>query len=158
MAPPDFIGYTELLEARGAQHLDGDRAVDLAVVNAPDELLYEYDWLELLEAEVDDDRVVTACRLAGSNSEELAVPEGWTGPVEMMYLAPEETNAQMRLRRRRPNGVEVFEDRTTGKAWYAGRTTEESVPGAPIELSPAARSKRVARRARAGRMRRGRCK
>ena len=131
MTPPDFIAYIELLEARGLQHLDGDRAVDFAVVNMLDEpeLLHECDWLEFGETELDDGRRVAACRLAGSDSEELAVPEGWTGPVEMMYLPPEETNARMRLLRRRPNGVEVFEDRTTGKEWYAGRTTDEPIPG-----------------------------
>lgn len=80
MAPPDVQAFVLSLERYGLRYLDGQRAVDIAVVDQQRGPMSDCEWLKFMKYPVQDQTTtahVSACRLKDGKAEGFAVPRGW---------------------------------------------------------------------------------
>ncbi len=127
MSPEDARVFVEQLTGGGLEHLRDGICVDLSVVEQDLEPSRPTPWLVcgtvtcgLSEA--------AAAWLAGEEPGELAVPEGWTqeGAQDRLQHLTLEDVARRLVYLRHDAGLDVFQDRESGRELYLGRTSKDT--------------------------------
>jgi hypothetical protein len=128
MSPADVETYVQSLEKLGLTHTEGEKAIDLAVLDQMRGPAVPVDWLEFGHVELTrTGGKVAACRLTGSRVASIMLPEGWEyeGSLSQTYgfIPAGEVDKSLEFLRHE-NGMDVFLNRLTGKEVYIGRTGE----------------------------------
>lgn len=160
MSPEDAKRFVDLLEGRGLRFLAEAGAEDLAVVDQLRGPTCRASWLEFGSIELKPGQKVAACRLAGSEEEHIACPEGWTYESSLsnrFTYVPGDTADGGRLQfRRSDGGVDVYWDPDQKREVYMGRTgggatvpetarAPSRPPATPARVPPAANAQTQSR-------------
>ena len=127
MTPQDVRAFVTQLEQSGLEFLRSENPVDLAVVDQLQGPIRPCDWLEFGHVNIGPAAKVAACRLIGSQTMELATPNGWKydGSLSASHgFVPNEDVPKNLEFLRHENGVDVYLDKTSGKEVYIGRTSK----------------------------------
>jgi len=136
MTPSDTEAFVKHLEYDGLTFCDGEKAIDLAIVDQDHGPTCRVDWLEVTHFTLDVGQAeVTACYLLDgspllpSRTDWLSAPESWTfeGSISQKrgyHRVDEHDDIELIDHR---DGVDVYRDRETGREVYAGRTRPVSV-------------------------------
>jgi hypothetical protein len=127
MTPQDVQAFVTQLQQSGLVFLRDGNPMDLAVVDQRQGPMRPCNWLEFGHVNIDPVNKVAACRLTGSQTMELATPNGWRyeGSLSASHgFVPNEDVPHNLKFLRRENGVDVYLDKTSGKEVYVGRTSK----------------------------------
>jgi hypothetical protein len=131
MVPSDAQVFVERLQYDGLTFFDGEKAVDLVVVDQDAGPTTPVDWLVMDRCTIDDERTeVTACYLLDgspatpSRTGWLTAPEGWVyeGSISQrrgLHRVDEHDEIVLVDHR---DGIDVWRDVATGREVYTGRT------------------------------------
>lgn len=131
MVSGDARAFIERLQQHGFQYIqdtaDVQNAQDLVVVDQLHGPMIHCDWIEFghVPADTDPARKIAACRLTGSNSNQLFVPEGWKFEGSLSDKSSFVPTGELSQRLKylgTDNGVDVYLDMQTGEKVYAGRS------------------------------------
>ena len=127
MTPQDVGAFINKLQQAGLEFLRSENAVDLAVVDQLRGPTTPCDWLEFGHINMSSNgNKVATCRLAGSQSIQIATPNGWKYEGSLSashgFVSNEDAHKNLEFLRNE-NGVDVFLDKTSGKEVYVGRTS-----------------------------------
>jgi hypothetical protein len=127
MVPDDVRSFVDGLERCGLTYVDNDQAVDICVVDQQRGPMKRSEWLEFGKIELKGG-LISACKLAGSGSNQVFTPDGWTfeGSLSQSFgFSPTESNnAGMRFLRHE-NGLDVYFNELSGKEVYVGRASDK---------------------------------
>jgi hypothetical protein len=124
MVPGDVEAFIESLERSGLRFLDAGSAMDCVVVDQLRGPTVSCQWIEFGRVPVDGGEVA-ACRLAGSQSNLLITPDGWSyaGSLSQTFgFVPSGAEAKSLIFLRHEGGVDVYFNRTTRKEVFVGRS------------------------------------
>ena len=126
MTPMDTKKFVNNLSSRGLTYLENGEAQDLVVADQRRGFPVECEWAELLQmpAPGKEAEQIVVCRLVGSESRTVAVPDGWAyeGSLSANVGYVDAENASDRLQfLRHEDGVDVYRDTKTGEEVYVGR-------------------------------------
>jgi hypothetical protein len=136
MTPSDTEGFVKRLECDGLTFHDGEKAIDLVIVDQDRGPKLRVDWLNVVRFDFDDGQtVVTACYLldgslaSPSRTDWLSAPEGWAfeGSISQrrrVHRVDEHDEVVLIDHR---DGVDVYRELATGREVYCGRTRPVSV-------------------------------
>jgi hypothetical protein len=136
MTPSDTEGFVKRLEYEGLTFYDGEKAIDLAIVDQDRGPTCRVGWLEVIRIalDVNDESVTAGYLLDGSpalpsRTDWLSAPEGWTyeGSISQTrshHLVDAHDEIELVDHR---DGVDVYRDLATGTERYVGRTRPVSV-------------------------------
>jgi hypothetical protein len=126
MVPGDARAFVRELESFGFVSLVNNSAQDIATVSQSYGLTTPCPWIELLEVTLHGNppKSVMACRLVGSNMQEVVFPENWKFEDSMSDMTIIDLNDQDNgmIFYEHKDSVDVYVDRRTGKKLYVGRT------------------------------------
>lgn len=130
MTPEDARHRVQALESRGLRYIEGGQAKDMVVVDQLRGPLVMCDWIEFGRIALDDagKQQVAACRLAGSRSNTLMKPDGWTyqDSLSRSYGFSSRQSGKDGLRfLRHESGLDVYWNELTGREVFVGRTNDE---------------------------------
>lgn len=127
MAPGDVRRFTDALEQNGLTYLDAAKARDMVVVDQQRGPCVDCDWIEFgrIPLGAGETQLVAACRLKGSQSTTLMMPDEWTyeGSLseQLVFVPTSELSKHLEYIETDEVG-DVYLDKRTGKRVYAGRT------------------------------------
>ena len=128
MTPVDVEGFVKKLERSGLSFMVDGCAQDMAVVDQARGITTHCDWLEFGRLDLNGDgQKVAACRLVGSNLDQVVTPIGWRfeGSLSQSYgFVPTEHENKSLTFLRHENGQDVYFNELTGKEVFVGRTGE----------------------------------
>jgi len=129
MVYSDAVHFLDKLQGQGLVFLQDGLAIDIAVADQLKGLHVECSWLEFGRCELDESgkQVVSACRLAGSQADGLAVPHKWSFEESLSNTycyAPDGDLSKGMKFLRHEDGVDVYLSELTGEEVYVGRTSE----------------------------------
>lgn len=128
MAPPDAAAYGQWLERFGIRYLVNGRAADLVVADQRTGFTAPCDWAEFGHVHLDGDpnKVISACRMVGSLSNEVVMPDGWVFEESLShkhtFVLNDLISEFLDFKGRREN-MDVYTDIETGKHVYIGRVS-----------------------------------
>ena len=128
MTPDDTRAFVRQLEAAGLAHVVGDVAQDIVVVDQRQGPLSACRWVLFGHVFLDPAREqrVAICRATGSAEAAVALPGTWNFAQSLskshQFVPSGQLDESMRFVRS-DIGVDVYEDRKTGKAAFVGRVT-----------------------------------
>lgn len=136
MTPADTEAFITSLEAAGLTFLEGNKAIDLAVVDQDLGPMSQAEWLEMVHFTLDggEVRVTAAYLLDGSppsprRTDWLSAPKTWTYEGSISQIRTQhhvDDHPELELMDRR-DGVDAYRDGATGKEVYTGRTQSVAV-------------------------------
>lgn len=129
MDPDDIEDYIRSLEALGLVFLKNDVPQDIIVVDQQRGPTKDCPWIEFGKIDLDSDthKQVSACRLVGSELQQIVMPENWhyedSLSAKYTFISSEDVNRRM-IRFKKEESVETHFDLKTGKTVYIGRTNK----------------------------------
>jgi hypothetical protein len=130
MAPADVKAYVEGLEANGLRYDDGKgAAVNVVVVDQRTGFRAACSWAGFTRVPLEGDskRMIAVCYAIPTSVKVVALPEGWNFDTSLSgrfrFVETDKMENEVEFLRRE-DGVDVYRDRTTGKEFYVGRTTD----------------------------------
>jgi len=133
MAPPNAEAFVGHLERSGLQFLEEGKSVDIVVVDQMMGPVCPCNWAEFGQAQLGDGgNRITVSRMAGSELQQVALPEGWgyEGSLSQQFtLVPAENFGESMRFLRPQGGVDVYLDLETGKEVYTGRIARPGETG-----------------------------
>jgi hypothetical protein len=127
MTPQDVKAFVTQLEQSGLEFIRSGIPVDLAVIDQRQGPMKPCEWLEFGHINIDPTAKVAACRLTGSQTMELATPNGWKYEGSLSashgYVPNEDVPKNLEFLRHE-KGVDVYLDKTSGTEVYVGRTSK----------------------------------
>ncbi|MEX2375437.1 MAG: hypothetical protein WD942_07600 [Dehalococcoidia bacterium] len=130
MTAEDVQHSVQALESRGLRYIEAGEARDMVVVDQFRGPVGKCDWVEFGRIALDNagKQQVAACRLAGSRSNTLMKPDGWTyqESLSRSYGFSSRQSGKDGLRfLRHESGIDVYWNELTGKEVFVGRTSDE---------------------------------
>jgi len=127
MTPDDVKPFIRKLEDNGLMFQVKDRAEDITVIDQLTGSTIECDWIEFGHINIDNDpqKKVAACRLVGSNEDQIFMPERWNYETSLSSsygITPIEHVEKGLKFLRHENGKDVYFNELTGNEVYVGRT------------------------------------
>lgn len=126
MTPDDVESFIHKLENRGMRYLQDEKAIDIVVIDQLRGSAAACDWVEFGKIPWDDnDHVVSAARLVGSEQHTLMTPDGWEyeNSLSASYgFVPSEHHDKSLKFLRHEGNLDVYLNMLTGKEVYVGRT------------------------------------
>jgi hypothetical protein len=131
MTPSDTQAFVERLKYDGLTFYDGEKAVDVAVVDQDAGPATRVDWLRAYRFTFDDQqtKVTACCLLDGSpatskRTDWITVPEGWVyeGSISQKRSCHRVDDHDEIVLVDRRDGLDVWRDAATGREFYTGRT------------------------------------
>lgn len=125
MHPDDVGRYITELQLWGLRYLVDGKAHDLVVADQQDGLLAPCDWAECgrIPWQGDGHKKITACRLAGSTSAQIIMPDGWKYEDSLsaqFRFTPAGTQDAAQLVDDN-EGMQTYRNPDTNRAEYVGR-------------------------------------
>lgn len=123
MAPPDVGRFIMGLEKQGFVFTQGEKSVDIAVVDQVEGFTVPCEWLVFQRAP----NGVAFCSVKDMKTNKIAVPNGWEfeNSLSKKFTKVDNKDIEDRLQYLRTDGnIDVFLDKQTMKEVYMGRTSE----------------------------------
>jgi hypothetical protein len=128
MTPDDVRVFVKTLESKGLVFIQDEKAMDLVAVDQFGGITRPCDWLEFGHVQLSNsDERVAACRLSGSDLQQLITPEGWEYKESLSdkycFVSSEYVEEDLKFLRHE-NGLDVFLNLLTHEEVYLGRTSK----------------------------------
>ena len=131
MTPQDVEHYVKFLQAESLSHSQEHGVTTFVVVDQMRGPLTQCDWIEFGHVSLDGDakKRVAACRLKGSTSNTVIMPDGWKFETSLSAsygFVPSAATEKALKFLRNENGLDVYRSELSGKEVYVGRTNRET--------------------------------
>ena len=127
MHSDDVDSFIKKLTQAGLEHLRGEEAIDIVVVEQMRGFMSHCSWAEFGHIEQVPTQSIAACRLVDSQSAILSTPDGWEyeGSMSQTYTFIPEGQIEKSMKYlRREGNVDIYLNLLTGKEMYVGRSGE----------------------------------
>lgn len=128
MTPDDVGDFIDKMTFAGLKYLEGNKAIDMTVVDQVKGLLEPTTWLTFNKVNFSNDKKqqsLSICKEVNSLSTELVVPSNWSydGSLSQKhtFIPTEELNKEFVFLAHK-DGCDVYLNKLTGKKFYAGRS------------------------------------
>jgi len=130
MTPEDAEQYVKKLATDGLNYLQNERAANIVVVDQNSGPLAPCAWIEFGHISLGGDaqKRIAACRLKGSASSTVIMPDGWQFESSLSASYGFTPNAMIEKALkflRSEDGLDVYWSELSGKEVYIGRTNRE---------------------------------
>jgi len=127
MTPDDVKDFVEKLESLGLIFQENAEAKDIAVADQIRGITTKCPWLEFGHVNLDGDpkKRIAACRLAGSDQNQIFTPDGWKFEESLSSsycFSPTESELEGLRFLRHEGGSDAYLNELTGREMYVGRT------------------------------------
>jgi hypothetical protein len=119
----DVMQFVAILEHAGLIHLHDSKAEDLVIVDQQQGPTESCDWIEFASLPTDgNQKMVRACRLKGSQGQEVRTPDWWKWEGSMsqsfLYRRVDDSSSQVT---EISDGIDEIRTPLSPKPWYVGR-------------------------------------
>lgn len=126
MTPADVEAYVKELEQNGLKYQRWGKAKDIVVIDQIRGPAVPCGWIEFGHINLNGDpkKRIGACRLKGSQIEQIIMPDGWDFETSLSCtygFVPNGVDGGLKFLRHE-NGLDVYLNELTGKEVYVGRT------------------------------------
>lgn len=128
MHPEDVESWITALRRVGLRFIEDDSAMDIVVADQLRGFTCRCEWAEFGHIDLGGapDRRVVCCRLVGSQSMQVVMPEGWNFETSLTrqytFVAAKIAPYLMEKTDGDPHRIEQYRDVTTGQTHFMGRT------------------------------------
>lgn len=132
MTPTDVEKYIHFLVSQGIVFNKDGKAVEIAVVDQQKGFTITCDWAEFGKINWDGNpkQVISACRLVGSECNQVVTPDGWTFENSLSnnfdFCESDKVDAELELIGKDGSNT-VYREKKTGKVVYTGGTNDTSI-------------------------------